>query len=450
MTMPPNPLTVDQKRSLSQASRLAITNSFQSLFSNFSYNEWLHNNAYSVNTTKTLESHFKAGTINHSDLCKYIAASVPNHCMDGWSFLGRALHCVTKGDSNTARHLAYYAELRAAMSLLASVGIGVLDKIHVVIDDNERALKIGNVTTHTFTWLALENWSSTPQAADLLGSITQIDNKPIKEWLIAFLASGNMASVAFNWCSSWGLDLRVFLNDKDARNIVSYRPSHIIASDNTTALECSTFLSELWSIFNPYQTTRFNILDKYLLRKSLKKIDHDTPLLGSQGQISYNDRVATMLSRFSFNDPISDLWKVFFLGENYPDPLLLHEAEKQQNYLHPRHHFEVLSRAALLLRMATGSCFQLINSSTFSSSDLEFWWNNLGYERGLWNQRNKPGTNPNDIMSLWDEVDIALQKMAVWNNNVAHPSFFGLIKKQNSSLRILESCERIGLWGLIP
>ena len=453
--MSPITLTNTQKTILSIASRSAIANTFQSLYSDITYNEWLHNNVYSVNTTTTIEDHFRTNNINHVDLCKYVAASIPTHCMDGWGFLGRAMHCVTRGDTNTARHLAYYAELRAAMSLLASAGIGVLNNTHVVIDNLGQAHKFPasppRCNTHVFTWLALENWSTTQQAAGLLGDIIRVNSISLSDWLVEFVASGNLATLASYWLSNWGLDLNILNNDRDARNIVSYRPSHITSIATVNALDSSAFISDLWSVLNPYQITRFNLLDRYLLRKSLQTIDRDTPLPNAQGvQISYNDRVSGMLSRFSFSGAVFDSWNNFFVGNNYPDPLIMSEAEKRQPYNNPRHHFEVLSRATLLLRIATGSCFQLITSATFSSSDLEFWWNNLGVERGLWNQRNKPGNNSGDIISLWDDVDTALQKLVAWNSRVSHPSYSGLINKQNTSLRILESCERIGLWGLIP
>jgi len=448
-------LTIAQESILSLASRSAIANTFQSLYSNFAYNEWLHDNSYSINTTTTVEDNFRTNSINHSDLSKYIAASIPTHCMDGWGLLGRALHCVIRGDPNTARHLAYYAELRAAMSLLASTGIGVLNNTHVVIDNQCQAHEFPSYPdkcgTHIFTWLALENWSITQQAASLIGDIININSIPLKDWLIEYRASGNLVTLASYWLSNWGLDLNVLNDDRNARNIVSYRPSHLISSTNVNALDSSTFISDLWSVLNPYQVTRFNLLDRYLLRKSLLKINQDTPLIDAQrSQISYRDRVSRMLSRFSFEGEIFDVWKNFFTGNNYPDPLILDEAEKRQSYNEPKHHFEILSRATLLLRIATGACFQLINDATYSSMDLEFWWNNLGVERGLWNQRNKPGNNSGDIISLWDDVDTALQKMAVWNRKVSQPSYSGLINRQSSSLRILESCERIGLWGLIP
>jgi hypothetical protein len=448
-------LTDAQKKILAKASHTAIANTFQTLYSDITNNEWLHNNVYSQNTTTTIEAHFKTNNINHIDLCKYIAASIPTHCMDGWGFLGRAIHCVVRGDTNTARHLAYYAELRAAMSLLASVGIGVLNNTHVVIDSNGQACEFpanhDGLGTHVFTWLALENWSKTQQAAGLIGEIIKVDSVSLRDWLDEFVATGNLINIASYWLSNWGLDLKILINDHDARNIVSYRPSHLTNVAYVNAHESSTFIFDLWKTLNPYSSTRFNLLDRYLLRKSLQAIDRDTPLLNAQGeQISYIDRISFMLSKFSLNKAIFDEYINFFTGNDFPDPIILREAENRQQFNNPRHHFEVLSRATLLLRIATGSCFQLINSASFSSTDLEFWWNNLGVERGLWNRRNKPGNNSGDIISLWDDVDIALQKIDMWKRRVNQPSYSGLINTQNTSLRVLESCERIGLWGLIP
>ncbi len=448
--MPPT-LTLQQKNKLSMASSSAIANIFQSLYSNFSYGEWLHTNAYLVNTTKTIEDHFKNSCIIDLDLCNYIAASIPTHCMDGWSFLGRALHCIMRGDPNTARHLAYYAELRAAMSLLASGGIGVFNNSHVVIDQNQHAQELQGVSTHPFTWLALENWAATPQAANIIGEIIKIDHYPLKDWLTEYSASGILSSLASYWLSTCGLDLNILITDRDARNIVSYRPSHITQLANVTALDSGRFISNFWSTLNPFHATRFNQLDRYLIRKSLKKINLDIPLVDVNGvQLSYDDRISRMLNKFSFTNLMKNSWQDFFVNNNYPDPFILTEAEKRRSFTDPQHHLEVISRATLLLRIATGVCFQLINNSSYSSSDLQFWWNNLGIEKGLWNERNKPGTNSGDIVSLWDEVDNAINKMDAWMSRVSRPSYSGLIKTQNTSLRILEGCERIGLWGLIP
>lgn len=75
-----------------------------------------------------------------------MAASVIVHCFDGWSYLGRALEAEMAGDPQTAVHLGYYAELRAAMSVLASDEIGVFRNKHAVFT-GETYKTIGNIGT---------------------------------------------------------------------------------------------------------------------------------------------------------------------------------------------------------------------------------------------------------------------------------------------------------------
>ena len=77
--------------------------------------------------------------IDDKAIAEYVAASAPLHASDGWHYLARAFGAISHGDRNTAIHLAYYAELRAAMAILASEGIGVLNYVHVVVDSSGNA-----------------------------------------------------------------------------------------------------------------------------------------------------------------------------------------------------------------------------------------------------------------------------------------------------------------------
>ena len=70
-----------------------------------------------------LEDDAKAARINEPHFREYVAASAPTHLIDGWSYLARAIDALLRGDAPAAVHLGYYAELRAAMSLLAGGGI---------------------------------------------------------------------------------------------------------------------------------------------------------------------------------------------------------------------------------------------------------------------------------------------------------------------------------------
>ena len=90
------------------------------------------------------------------NLAQYIAASVALHANDGWSYLGRSVSCLLAGDTHRALHLAYYAELRASMSLLAGAGIGIFDKKHFIVPTTNSTANFGlGHSTHVIAWLAL-------------------------------------------------------------------------------------------------------------------------------------------------------------------------------------------------------------------------------------------------------------------------------------------------------
>src|SRR5690606_32342474 len=123
----------------------------------------------------------------------YVAASSVLHVFDGWSYLGRAIECALRGDIDASRHLAYYAELRAAMSVLGSEGVGIFSSHHVAIDSLGVVHRINRKTrkdwqrlaTHQFVWPCLEYWSSLSRASELLGQVIRPRGIEFSEWLDA-------------------------------------------------------------------------------------------------------------------------------------------------------------------------------------------------------------------------------------------------------------------------
>ena len=94
--------------------------------------------------------------INNGALAEYLAIAAPTHCADGWSYLSRAMHSYFTGDSHSARHFAYYAELRAAQSILSAVGCGAFNSWNCVVDVAGQTHELsGKLPTHHMVWLAL-------------------------------------------------------------------------------------------------------------------------------------------------------------------------------------------------------------------------------------------------------------------------------------------------------
>jgi len=65
--------------------------------------------------------------LTDAQMISLVAACGPNHCLDGWSYLSRSVSALVARDGHSAKHMAYYAQLRAAMSMLAVSGVGIFN-----------------------------------------------------------------------------------------------------------------------------------------------------------------------------------------------------------------------------------------------------------------------------------------------------------------------------------
>ena len=122
--MPLNPRNLTRIQSVSPND---VAKTLGGLHAFFVERRWIgQRNRYAQDTISTIRAEANPGPlVAPKQLSQYIAASIVLHCSDGWSFFGAAVSSLLHGDPHRARHLAYYAELRAAMSLLAAFGIGV-------------------------------------------------------------------------------------------------------------------------------------------------------------------------------------------------------------------------------------------------------------------------------------------------------------------------------------
>jgi len=446
-----------QKTALNKASRKAVQQCFTGLRQHFSRDCWIDtSNRYLNDCIRNLDTDTKTGyTVDHDHLATYIAASAILHCADGWSFLGRALDCHNRGDSNTARHIGYYAELRAAIALLAGDGIGIFSDRHFVVDSNCNCQILPNYQgnkhprTHDITWLALKHWASLGTSADLLADIITPGGIPLRSWLDCFRAGASFVPITGKWLETWGLDLERFSDDREARNEASYRPNRFRPQIPLDVLISSSFLRDLWTMCEPSAPSRFTALDRHLLRLCLGQAYE-----AITGRKTHADssRFAIRIDKMLDNIVPGGLstkseWSHFLTRTvERDDSMTIREASGKLPIGDPKHHVQVLSRAALLLRIATGSCSQLIRQAGFTRSDLEFWWKPLGEALGLWGS----GEEPSELTDLWADVQTALQETEAWEsaNRGGTTSFAKLRRQLPTPLLILAGCERIALWGL--
>lgn len=447
-----NPLTTSQKAVLRKSSREAIRDGCRRLRRYISRGQWIGTyNRYRENCVKALKPRPGSSrpSIDHRHLSDYIAASGPLHCVDGWSFLGRAVDCHVRGDPDAARHMAYYAELRGAMSLLSCEGVGVFNQRHYVIDSSLKCQELKRGGTHDVVWLSLRHWSGLQRSSSLLGRIVEPAGVPLVEWLADFAgAAATWRPMGRQWLRSWGLDLKRLSEDQDARNEASYRPTQMTVGSFLNAVESRAFIHGLWTLCEPYSSSPFELLDRHLLRISIEQaFEAVTGKRPVQDTSEFAERVEAMLGAVQPMGLPLEEWKRFLTRDIHAeDPVLIEEAGGTVTMKDPRHHLQVMARAALLLRVATGACELQLRSAEFGRDELEFWWKGFGEQRGLWDA----GSEPDDLLDLWADVGDALQDMEEWEGAQTGPAASRHQWRRGCSeqLSVLGECERIVIWGL--
>ena len=352
---------------------------------------------YNRDVIKALKPSNQQGDVDGPKLCEYIAGSAPLHLADGWNYLSRAFDAASRGDRSSAYHLAYYAELRAAMSLLATEGIGIFNRRHISLDSHLQPTEYRD-TTHGATWAALDAWSREPdRAARLLGAIS-IESQSLSGWLEAVgVVHPSQQLVAQEWLRVWSIDLRVLSDDQQRRNDMSYRPTRIrtpSAQSVDANLELVDPIFDAWAELQPETSGTSAALDLSLLRQALT-------LVVEKGLCSF----------FSFSEALESLGEAM--------PTLTHQAlstERASSVAIFRNaeieDFQgkaatpILARALLMLRLASASTASLLATASVSKSDLAFWWSPLGTDLGFWD-------SPDDIevfSDLWIDVGEAKEE----------------------------------------
>ena len=435
------------KQQLSDASRDAITEAMQRLPIRETPPQWLcEGQKYSdANITADLETDYHNRTIENSDLVQRIAAGIPSHVLDGWSCLGRAIHCLIRGDARNAIHLGYYAELRAALAIVASEGIAIFDQQHFIVHADGTVDRLcsdaetpTNKGTHAMIWPVYEWWIDQRSSIELITSVIKPGGQTIKDWFASPATRDIYLDLnAKKWLDDWGLDIRRMTLDHGARNASSYGPSAIHGWKVMLRPETIETLLQFWRMFEPKSNSRFDEIDRLLLKQVLVGI-FKGQTRKQQGSRSWNQKFGEFISDFldGRSEDEQTWWKTFFVetASNERTIPLEYAAQKSpaDAALFP---VEMLSRAALLLRIATGSCGLHLNNIGVGWDSLEFWLEDIGTRRGFW----KPDGYPEDPIDLWSDISDAIEDLeTTYDSPLPEPA---------DSIMKLEECERIGLWG---
>ena len=281
------------------------------------------------------------------------------------------------------------------------------------------------------------------QTARLL-ELLSVNGKSFVEWLGSagyVPGSPTTGALARDWLKSWSVDLKEFAKDRGLRNDASYRPQRLSLSQSQLSVGViSEKLVRFWRACEPSGFARFGELDLHLLRQAL------TQAYGAiMPSRSYSVFVRDALDQMGM---AGQLHLTRFLSRSrLPQHPILVEAKKRGRDRNGRMRpLSIMARAILLLRLASAACESFLRSSGIYGADIEFWWENLGSDIGLW----EPNEGPAYMTDLWADIEAALELVEAWNNENPAPSCNVCQARRELSVNLwyMGQFQRVGLWGI--
>ena len=425
-------MSVTNHESLREKIKHADPDSVRDALEKASRLHWPHRRWRAPDSPKDMVNEFRKGRQPKPEhVVNYVAVSALHHCYDGWANLSQAVAAEISANPTVARHLSYYAELRAAMSILAAQGIGVMGERHAIIKD-EGKYDIIKGHTHNTAWKALALWTDDTNYALVTDTIRPAD-MPLSDWTTAIVPGGSK-SLADTWMKAWSVDFHKMPGDRRSRNRATYQPTAVTSAGPRAAGDVARTLIDLWQLVEPQGGAGFSRLDSYLLRQAVKRLRRALPR-EQQSRVTVN----SIMENLPLSESSRRYWRgVLLAGTQDGDEFLAGAASDCYGSK------QLLARALLLLRLATGSVSRLLSESMDEArTKLAFWWHDLRVKRHLW-----PGDKPPDVFSdLWDDVDVALARIDDWTRHNARGCYYDLWRAHARDVAVLATTERIFLWG---
>jgi len=312
-----------------------------------------------------------------------LAATGPSHCLDGWTFLSRALAALLSGDTHTTRHLAYYAQLRAALSLLHCHGIGIFNRVNFVVDASGALHHIGTnrptkagLGTHSAAWAALSGWADQMGTASVFLKSVEFRGVSLLECIDAVWPSAVAAPLVSKVIDEWGVDLKRSAEEHESRNISSYCAHAFNAADSKLSSRLA-LVQSIWHGLEPDGGGGFPSLDRHLLRKFLELMKAEQSKITPQHNLwkTAFPRLDPRVRAFVTQDFIERV-------EQPSDLLVFSHADSTQ----PGDVHAMVCRALLLPRSATAVVRSACLDAQFDlpADDLQPCFHTVGLDTGLW------------------------------------------------------------------
>ena len=236
----------------------------------------------------------------------------------------------------------------------------------------------------------------------------------LRTWLAGATGYAAWAPVAQDWIQNLGVDLNRAANDQRSRNEASYRPTRIRTPRPVNVRRGAEFTIGLWLSLEP-TPSGFERLDRHFLRRSFeeayKSVAGRRP---NAANAHYTAAVDGLLAGNNVTEPRLSFLRNFLLRGTEPDDLLvLRNASVDSWPTADDHHLHVLSRATLLLTIASLSARSVIRRVTISPEDTRSWWQLVGSDRGVWDSQQPPL----NLHDYWEDVQVELDDLQAWLDN---------------------------------
>lgn len=263
------------------------------------------------------------------------------HLTEGWRFLSAALASMLSNAPAQAVHFAYYAELRAAISLLSSHGMRISngDNSYLERGGTSKVPTWRTMRTHTVVWKLWEAWAKTSAAEGLL--LNQL--KILPSVTIGDLKASVSRIAANATLTHWALDLAMG-NEHTARNKASYETPTARVHLQPMQVSDFEFVRDLWALAEP---TGFGLrfeqeLVRYLVDAEL---NDDAVVVDEAARTAWRQRLVDDLER-STGTPRATL-DAFFNDGASPSPIFRLAFDSDVKPVN------MIARAFFLLRLAT-------------------------------------------------------------------------------------------------
>jgi hypothetical protein len=315
-----------------------------------------------------------------------LAAEQFCHLVEGWRYASEAVTAFLKHSRGTALHLAYYAELRAAISLFSWSGIRMLQGDYYYLDARGAKNSVSSQRTHSAAWEIWKHWIHRPDALNLLNDEIQL----LSGVTLGHVLAGVQWRTTPTTVQQWGLDLPRVADDHSARNKSSYRAYWVDTPLTTMPATDKELILDLWRLMLSESSSALKFdsaLIRYFVNQSLPAMA--LPVQGTQDEkraaaiqnictsVSANTGIPVESIKARLDVPSTDL---------RPFDLAASASAEAEN---------VLCRSFVLLRLASLAAKRSISLTTNASART--WLTNWLIHAGVW--------LPNSGIALTDVED---------------------------------------------